>query len=530
MLRPLVAAPYSLDSHGHGTTAAPTAAARNPSLRHVPFSAAVEPLLPVLARNPNLRPSAHRVGGGGREYTAVLRTIIDLYWRRDQEANAADAADNVQPPEWPAPLPRSLDASSLALLRRYPYRVLEKSDGFHYICWFGAVAGMPARCYFLNRALELFTVPLAQAPSPLFRGRGTLLEGEIVLVPQAIPAARRWTSRPSTTSAEAARGETKANADGTPPPGFARRFLVFEALRVADVDLRGAPFSQRLATARRYCHGRALQPTGDLSWEVKRDFPAQQAEQVWNGARKKLRHVSEGLVFVPEAPWYAKCAAASRTVPFGGNDVDNGTGPDDDSGAAPSVAPSRRHRPELKWKHWHTVDLELAVQRQAEGHLSTKWMYLCGRHRVDARISFYYRGAPVFVEILRSPMLKTLLDAARTALTTPGDYTTVVIECRVACTALTEADLRTMPPRRRVERLAPRHVNLGGLLPFRDTEDKTFRLPPWKYKMTLDVLKPRGDKTDPNHLVTAVSSLLSSSVSLADVARTVGVRTAETCG
>ncbi|AVK77013.1 mRNA capping enzyme, catalytic domain containing protein [Pandoravirus macleodensis] len=325
-------------------------------LSRAPKTAAVE----VTLVRPPITPSAYPMPDGAR---------ADAAERGFYAAWGLSARRSEQPLHRrnPGPNPVSVSLAALRDLNPDEYVVAEKTDGVRYallLC--GDETGSPM-AVMVDRAGRKFEVAV-RAAARFFAGAGTLLDGELAwerplphVQQSAAPAPRPITVdllvgaggthsgvRPSlsdqhTTGDAGARVvEPQATAEATTTPGETLVYWVFDAVRVAGVSQRDADYETRIELVQRLIEGREaddlIEAAADanahgLAFRAKPCVPARLVDSVWSADAPRLRHGSDGLILTPLR-----------------DPIRMGT-----------------HWRQFKWKHRHTLDLQLRGRRRDDG-------------------------------------------------------------------------------------------------------------------------------------------------------------------
>lgn len=269
----------------------------------------------------------------------------------------------------PGPNPVSVSLAALRDLNPDEYVVAEKTDGVRYallLC--GDETGSPM-AVMIDRAGRKFEVAV-RAAARFFAGTGTLLDGELAWE-RPLPHVHQPTAQPPRpitvdllvgaggTPAQSAQSvqpdgretETAASRDQGPQTVVASTttthaetlvYWVFDAVRVAGVSQRDADYETRIELVQRLIEGREaddlIEAAPDanahgLAFRAKPCVPARLVDSVWSADAPRLRHGSDGLILTPLR-----------------DPIRMGT-----------------HWRQFKWKHRHTLDLQLRGRRRDDG-------------------------------------------------------------------------------------------------------------------------------------------------------------------
>lgn len=271
----------------------------------------------------------------------------------------------------PGPNPVSVSLAALRDLNPDEYVVAEKTDGVRYALLLCSDETGSPMAVMVDRAGRKFEVAV-RAAARFFAGAGTLLDGELAwerplphVQQTAAPTPRPITvdllvgagkeapsvGRPglpgqSTTTGDAMAmtahiTEPQATA-ATSAPGETLVYWVFDAVRVAGVSQRDADYETRIELVQRLIEGREaddlIEAAPDanahgLAFRAKPCVPARLVDSVWSTDAPRLRHGSDGLILTPLR-----------------DPIRMGT-----------------HWRQFKWKHRHTLDLQLRGRRRDDG-------------------------------------------------------------------------------------------------------------------------------------------------------------------
>ncbi|WBR14493.1 mRNA capping enzyme [Pandoravirus kuranda] len=273
----------------------------------------------------------------------------------------------------PGPNPVSVSLAALRDLNPDEYVVAEKTDGVRYallLC--GDETGSPM-AVMIDRAGRKFEVAV-RAAARFFAGAGTLLDGELAWERPLAHAQQQMAAQPPRpitvdllvggaggtsdggdvaspdhavrhATGSAASRDQKAqttSATASPPPCETLIYWVFDAVRVAGVSQRDADYETRIELVQRLIEGREaddlIEAAPDanahgLAFRAKPCVPARLVDSVWSADAPRLRHGSDGLILTPLR-----------------DPIRMGT-----------------HWRQFKWKHRHTLDLQLRGRRRDDG-------------------------------------------------------------------------------------------------------------------------------------------------------------------
>lgn len=270
-------------------------------------------------------------------------------------------------PRFPAVMPQSIDDTNAGQMRLTRYVALEKTDGVHGVLVMTRVAGQAVAAYFGRNA----TMYRLNMPAAACFYDGTLLEGELV----------PW--RPATYPG------TKEVIMPHPAAHRRLRFVVFEALVVAGVDLKKLSYIDRLNVARHLAEpsvsgGARLDPES-LAARVAQGKLTLNHEDMWLDAKRPVAvekavkmvratvQPCDGVIFAPDVPY--RLMGRKWAI--------------------------------LKKKDTDTIDFLVRFEKRADASVKLSILYTCGEDMLNAFTTMRYAGRDVrFVLKTRSRSLK----------------------------------------------------------------------------------------------------------------------------
>lgn len=358
---------------------------------------------------------------------------------------------------FPAVMPASVDDTNAESLRQEHYLALEKTDGVHGVLVMARVQGKPIAALIMRSgAIYRMNIPAA---APFYNG--SLFEGELV----------RW--RPP--------ADPKTRVVPMPHPHAHRtmRFVIFEALVIAGVDLKKLPFHERLNAAR-YVAEPASTGGADLSEkQVARRIAA---------CKLTLAH---------EDTWLD--AKTPRTVAQAVDIVRGATQPCDGVVFIPNV-PFRmmgNKWPILKKKDKDTIDFLIRFEKNPDASTTMTILYTCGEDLLDVMKTLRYKGRDVRIHLrTRHRPFKRYINSIKDSMAVESTHEEV---CEFTLTKPVPIPEDAVP-------------DLHGLAMEGDTRRRDFG-----YEVEAAFVKPRLDKPFPNTNSTIVRTFLGMAFTLEEV-------------